>query len=789
MDNFGDFLDVPKGPPVPSVSVYVSSTLDDFGDLRRLLQGMRPALGVPLDVHNLTPNTSVKPINESVKRAGEADLLLLLLGSRAGPAIPGDDRTRIEAEYDSALAANRDVIVFEQIAAADDEPDPRLVTFKEKIRTHHTIGTLDQLADALQYEVIHDRIVKWLNETGRTQQTSTLLALGETLVVSFDDDWLDHRINQLDRWAVGLPAPRSNSGTASLVQRANDDWNEACLAFELRAVNVMKLHLNRVVRMRPLDGEARYWLGRLLMTTAADRADWKEVLRHVEVATRVAEQTQPKGAVTGLGHLVQAKCLRHMGELDRAQRSVREALDRLGWHSETHLEACYLELVAGNISIAEDHLHDAFHRFPPSFDFVEDEVADLPGGDVAHRRVRQRLLLELRADLSAMHQFEIDVGRAINAARHRNARTERSLGFINGFTVRLGAPDGAPATTVTGDPDRGSLPTPAPVPRQEPVVAKRPTIPTKPQAVTQPRWPEGEAGKQSETPGTILGATNLSDAPTTRQAPIDSVTVKPIGNNDGVTQVAMHADDPVRLANLAQSLSTLNHTRLVDLEYQVERGFAMYAESRKHTDELRETSSEQRRVGLMVGAGLLAVILFIGLIGQMSAAATAVLAWLVVVATVAGVWWWNRGPIQVSANATGHALNQLRATVAQFEQLAGQYEKAHTRLRYYVPRFDDADGSQKLWRLEPESKIFSLVSNDVLAPHIRDANDGRPIEPESDLRLFRATPADGRSAQAERWRAYASTAALAYNDPEPTVEVKAAESADGDAEKGKGADK
>ncbi len=725
MDNFGDFLDAPQAVPTPALSVYVSSTLDDFGDLRRLLQGLPSGLDVPVTVENLDPDAAVKPVSESLTRAGEADLLILLLGSRAGPTIPGEHRTRIQAEYEAAIRNGRDVIIYQQISPRGVEPGPVLAKFIDKLRERHTIGTLDQLADALQYEVIHDRLVKWLNETGRTQQTSALVALGERLVVSLDDHWLDHRINQLDRWVMGLPAPRSESGTASLVERANDDWNEACLAFDLRAASVMKLHLNRVVRMRPLDGKARYWLGRLLMTTASNRSDWRDVLRHIEVATRVHDHGQPRGAATGLGHLVQAKCLRHMGELERAQRSVREALNRLEWHSEAHLEACYLELVAGNIGVAEDHLHDAFHRFPPSFDFVEDEVADLAGGSVAHARVRQRLLLELRRHLSDMHQFEIVVGRAINLARQRNSNTEIALGFLNGFTVTVGG---------------------------------------------------GAQGSADAIPrGIFLGGED-DDEDDERRAPLDHTTVKPIGNNDGVTEVAMHSDDPVRLANLARSLSTLNHTRLVDLEHQIERGFAMYAESLKYTTELSEETADQRKQGLITAAAVLGLVLFTGLIGQTSATTTVALAWLTVLAAVAGAWWWNRGRIERSTNATQQALNQLQATVDDFEELVGRYEKTHTVLRYYVPLVNDPWGDQKLWRLQAGSTVFSLVSNDALAPHIRDVVGGLPITPQTSSRLYRATPADGRpqtadqrSAQAERWRAYASTAALAFNDPSLTT--------------------
>lgn len=720
MDNFGDFLE-PLGStgapsPMPPLSVYVSSTLDDFGDLRRLLQGLPSGLDVPVEVHNLDERTTVKPVSESLTRAGEADLLLLLLGSRVGPTMPGDHRARIQAEYEAAIRNERAVIIFEQIPPPGVETGARMVKFKEELRHHHTIGMLDQLADALQYEVIHDRLVKWLNETGRTQQASALVALGEKLVVSLDDHWQDHRINQLDRWVVGLPARRGESGTASLVERANDDWNEACLAFDLRAADVMRLHLNRVVRRRPLDGKARYWLGRLLMTTAAARSDWKDVLRHIEVATRVYEHDQPRGAATGLGHLVQAKCLRHMGELERAQRSVREALDRLEWHSETHLEACYLELVAGKAGIAEDHLHDAFHRFPPSFAFVEDEVADLSGGSDAHARVRQRLLLDVRQHLSEMHQFEMDIGRAINQARQRNADTEVNLGFVSGFIVAL---DG------------------------------------------------NERSSGSISRGILIGSDADPDEQSDRQAPLDHITVKPIGNNDGVTEVATHSTDPVRLANLARSLSTLNHTRLVDLEFQVERAFAMYAESRNHTRGLQEVTAVGRRNGLIAGACLLSLILFVGLIEQLSATATTTLAWLTMVFTVAGAWWWNRSRIHRSSSATERALDQLTNTVNEFEELVGRYEKVHTVLRYYVPLVDDPWGDDRLWRLQAGSGVFSLVSNDALAPHIRDAVGGFPITPQTSLRLYRATPGAGRSAQAERWRAYASSGAFAFHNPSP----------------------
>ena len=53
MDNFGDYVDRPRTPPSVATKIFVSSTFDDFGGLRRLLQGLPATIDVPIEIHNL----------------------------------------------------------------------------------------------------------------------------------------------------------------------------------------------------------------------------------------------------------------------------------------------------------------------------------------------------------------------------------------------------------------------------------------------------------------------------------------------------------------------------------------------------------------------------------------------------------------------------------------------------------------------------------------------------------------------------------------------------------------
>ncbi|MDH3293927.1 MAG: DUF4062 domain-containing protein [Acidimicrobiia bacterium] len=709
MDNFGDYVDRPQTPPAVASKIFVSSTFDDFGGLRRLLQGLPSTLDVPVEIYNLGDE---RPPEEQVKaRLSEADLVMLLLGHRIGNRAPGRGLSYIESDYDYAARHGAEVLIYDQLRSPGVDDDERMTRFRERLRSHHTVSVLDQLADVLQFEVIHDRLIKWLTESGRIQQTNALMALGDKLVVSFDHSWRDYRINHLDRWVLGLPAKREESGTGSLVERANDEWNEACAAFDLRAADLMRLHLDRLVKMRPLDAEARYWLGRLLMTTASNRAEWKSVLSHIEVATRMYESMDNQTAAAGLSHLVQAKSLRNLGELEPAQQQVGQAIDLLGWHSETHLEACYLELVAGNLSVAEDHLYDAFYKYPPSYAFAEDEVAELVGGTEIHQRVRYRLVDEVRHHLREMQRFEIVVGRTLLQADRRNESTRAAV-----------AANTTPLTS-TGE-----------------------------------NWlTRLKAGRAERTPIRKIG--DIWYNPDRDQ----SVSVRAVGNNDGIVSVAEGDHDPVRLANLAQSLSTLNHTRLVELEGKVEVAYELHSQAKEHWQELARRTDEIRRFGLGTGVVCLLLVGFLGLIGALSFGLTTLVAVWTVAFTLLGAWWWNRTPLERAAAASERAHLQLKQSVDDFETLVGQYEKSHSALRYYLPRAAEPYGKERIWRLSPGSTVFTLVSNDCLAPHIRDAVGGLPKPPSSNVRLYRPPPGADRSAQADRWRAYASDAGAAVD--------------------------
>ncbi len=725
MDKFGDYVERPAVPTADATKIFVSSTFEDFGALHRLLRALPDTLQVPVEIYNLSDFRYGK--HEWATKAKSSDLLLLFLGKSLGANAPDSDKSFPELDYlhvvDKGLDGSTgqltptidqgDVIIYTQLGAPDSACESSMVQFRNQLRDRHGVVTeLAQLSEVLQFEMIHDRVTDWLAKTHKVKHQKMMTLLGERVPVAGNHCWRDYRINDLDQWVFGLPPAKKDEKEdekkdhPSLVNKASDEMAEASLGYKMKHAASMNTHLTRLAAIRPLDGHGQYWLARLAMIDAAtsvrwDKNAWIEVLNHFRNATRIHAQAGPKSGQAGLCHLMQTKALRNLGQEDLAQDQLDGALSLLGWHSETHLEACYLALAAGRPSAADRHLRDAFYKYPPSFHCAEHELADLPGGQAAFTRVRQQLVAEVEAHLIRMCHFERAVGDEIDRVDDLNGGTAKRIRDVIG---------------------------------QSPVVLPMDVLGHEIREVSQ------------------------------------SETVRVVGNNAGI--LAAKSNDPVRLANRAQWLSTLNHQRLVELEKRAELGYQMFVEARSHWAQLADATVAARVNGVVAGLILLVILGFLGTTGILATGVTvAVMIWTLV-ATIFGAIRWNRDSLNDAERLAHRTLGQLRSTTRGFEELIVEYETTHTDLNYYLPRVAPSYKILPLCRLNLGSKESRSIKHDYLTPHVREAvgpdefsvsaaRAAAASSHERPIALYREVkPYMVNTKHAERWRAYASPAGI-----------------------------
>ena len=117
-------------PPCPRV--FVSSVMDDYGDLRAAAaQGIRQAGGQPVRAEDFAAS-SASPRNACLDGVRSADALVLLLGARYGFVTPSG-LAATEEEYEEARRNNKRILVFLE---ADVPREPRQQTFVAKVQDY-----------------------------------------------------------------------------------------------------------------------------------------------------------------------------------------------------------------------------------------------------------------------------------------------------------------------------------------------------------------------------------------------------------------------------------------------------------------------------------------------------------------------------------------------------------------------------------------------------------------------------------------------------------------------------
>ncbi len=392
--------------------VFLSSRFPEFGALRKaIVDRQNVFLPVQAKIGFLVdrPVWPDPPSATSTEQVKNADVAIVIIGNSYDEPPKGFSKNYAHLEFEAAKGGP----VLAYLAASPDSAssdDARLKRFVAQVKRHCDVAELD-LSDINRAS---DRILldlrtmlDELEEAG--QPVSGLPAaasLGREIFSTATNEWRNHQIGPLDRHVFGEPKMREETvDSVNLVGRSDDLWNEACRAFDLGSATLMIDHLRRALEVRPLDGEARYWMARLELGAPADTATYKDVAEHAALAAASLVQNEQE-AQAGLAHLIEAKALRVVGDHENGLAAARRSVELLGdTYFEPHLEVGYLATACGRSLEAFDATREAFTIAPPCLGPARAQFKLVEGGLDVLADCEWRLAVEAEGQVTAMHRY------------------------------------------------------------------------------------------------------------------------------------------------------------------------------------------------------------------------------------------------------------------------------------------------------------------------------------------------------------------------------------------------
>src|SRR5205823_1263368 len=126
-----------------TIRVFVSSTAEDLKAERAEVAGALRRMGVEILMMEDWGSNDRPPLNFSLQRVREADILVLILGNRYGAIPPGTNSSFVHAEYSEALDNKIPVLVYiadEKSYPPPRNADPRLELWKKKLKDSHVVS-------------------------------------------------------------------------------------------------------------------------------------------------------------------------------------------------------------------------------------------------------------------------------------------------------------------------------------------------------------------------------------------------------------------------------------------------------------------------------------------------------------------------------------------------------------------------------------------------------------------------------------------------------------------------
>lgn len=334
------------------VRIVIAADDDEFRAVRRdLAKDLRSTPSLRLTVLDQADGDEPPlPTAERLDLARRADIVVVLLGARYADPPLGASRALAHLQYDEALASAHMSLVCLTVATPD-ERDPGVVEWEHRIarrvrleqRAHDDPDLVVDLARRVRI-LAHTRLVSLgrLPEPGAPGSVPIVPIPTEVQRLLGERTGPDRIGPRLGHFGPRRPEPRidpdADASREPARAAADEQWNEAVLAWAAGLWAPMATHLDAAHRHRPLDEEVALLLARTgLASGRADRAT-----RALELADNIAAVASTRGEprLAGSALLVAARAARIAGvdgtpyarsahELipDRAEPLVELAID------------------------------------------------------------------------------------------------------------------------------------------------------------------------------------------------------------------------------------------------------------------------------------------------------------------------------------------------------------------------------------------------------------------------------------------------------------------------------
>lgn len=319
--------------------IFLASNFEEFKELRSLLKMHLEASYDEVDVINLNDGLadSRDPMTRSTKFLEDADICVVLIGERYG-GVPTSTSRQSYAHRESMIAlAQRPktkTLVF-QTEKSSSGDKTEIQEWVVDLRQSCTIAPLRGAESADHVRVIKESIEPFYDEWLVPHQAAEGVA--SLLPATRESHWRPDRVTGFDYIHVGMPAAQLDSRLQGLELLAAQHWNQIRLAFEIGDSTIVRKHLGKILEDQSMNGEACYWAARFDFALPESRTP-----SAAQLAERSAQifDLEEKYRSAGAAWLLAAKFWRALDMLSKAEDAARTAVERIGGHSDAHLELC-----------------------------------------------------------------------------------------------------------------------------------------------------------------------------------------------------------------------------------------------------------------------------------------------------------------------------------------------------------------------------------------------------------------------------------------------------------------
>lgn len=435
---------------IAKAQVFISSNFDEFGELRTELCTSIKNSPVPAEAIDLADNrpSSQSPLERSLRKLEQADLLVLLLGETYGGSPRHSAKSYGHLEYEAAAKSGSGVAILPYFVGPGWTPntfepsgETDLCNWQAELLQGHTVSFFD--SDASDSKTIasvvshHVQEALWDLLSQDQQQEALYHSGGEDEGVvdssSLSRDELRFLEDRFDIGGTKDRAPRTEIELLESPAKAAtlEQLREAKTAISLGERGLAILHLRRAQDARPLDLEANYWLARLLVATGR-RADAQEAATFGQRAAKLAQDAK-RPIRASAAYVLAAQAAAKLDDLEGGLEFARRAVDLVPEFAAAHIALGAQLLLQGDLRAGFDEARSAFFCQPASIFKLNREPAFLRYPQELHA-----FRNDLRRMVSSQTKHILDTEIAILEASRSEQTTESRSQELASVETRLG---------------------------------------------------------------------------------------------------------------------------------------------------------------------------------------------------------------------------------------------------------------------------------------------------------------------------------------------------------------